>query len=138
MFAYEIVTSILPKRSFQRDSSAKFDSYKWSILFNSFDVRTFNRDISDVDVVLTSLEYYNKDNRVVQSDFYKDLDKYQFSTMGIVIVEGKSYLIGDEAQLLDKFESFRLIIYGHSLSLIGLIYVSVILIDMVLHIFLFL
>ena len=101
VFAYETVTSTLPKRSFQRDGSAKFDGYKWSILFNSFDVCTFNRDISDVDVVLTSLEYYNEDNLVVQNDFYKDLDKHQFSA--VVIVEGKSYSTEDEAQLLEKF-----------------------------------
>ena len=101
VFAYEMVTSTLPKRSFQRDGSAKFDGYKWSILFNSFDVCTFNRDSSDVDVVLTSLEYYNEDNLVVQNDFYKDLDKHQFSA--VVIVEGKSYSTDDEAQLLEKF-----------------------------------
>ena len=45
--------------------------------------------ISDVDLVLNSLQYYNEDNLVVQNDFYKDLDKHQFSA--VVIVEGKSY-----------------------------------------------
>jgi len=107
MLAYETITGILPKRSFQRDDSAKFNGYKWSVLFNAFDVCTFNRDISDVDVVLASLEYSNEDNVIIQNSHYKDLDKHQFSA--VVVVEGKHYSTEDETRLLAQFGGLTVI-----------------------------
>ena len=74
VFAYETVTSTLPKRSFQEMAllnlmvtSGAYSSIH-SMCAHSTEI------ISDVDLVLTSLEYYNEDNLVVQNDFYKDLD----------------------------------------------------------------